>query len=411
MVYRESDNRDFFNYYVYYRFATEIATSRPGSYYGSAIVLQNHYASGSAIFDALVDLADIVKANCLTEEAKFHRDIKSLKFAYPDSVTRLTSLLKKNFYSVPYKPNKGAFLPIGNGHDFRNYEHFINNVAENKYLEDFQSSYASSSVLVADYVREKRGLEIVSLSVLRENKRKEDEARRLDEINARKANHSHVIQVAQSKKASSRDSYTSVENIVLRLTKLESRIENLENQRRFLQGAKYTHNVTKGRLSRSLSRFLYPKRLLVFLLIFVVIAILAVLLLFFYHNIFGSPQAEASSDETRHSSIGQRSQTDPYKWFEYVGDNDRIRTVGDLSELVLNKCKNQCTTNRKELLQSIGRINSVGKSIEKKGLVTSVETLSHFPLSEITPPIRVQLSDCCDLSGLVEFRRAAGPKS
>ena len=61
MARREVEGKNIYFYFVYYRFATEMSTSRPGSYYGSAVVLKNHGVPQSDLIKALRDLADVVK--------------------------------------------------------------------------------------------------------------------------------------------------------------------------------------------------------------------------------------------------------------------------------------------------------------------------------------------------------------
>lgn len=173
MAYREELDGISYLYFVYYRFATEIETSRAGSYYGSVILLRGNVGDPLFLWQSLTDLADVIKDNCLSDDSKFNRDIRSLSFDTPESVHRLDQSLTKFQNSRLISTDKSGFLFVGEG-EINNYPDFFKYFCEDSSVGEFQKLYGASDIRVLRYVQEKNHLPIVRVSELR----REDEARR-----------------------------------------------------------------------------------------------------------------------------------------------------------------------------------------------------------------------------------------
>ncbi|MFZ2727775.1 MAG: hypothetical protein WAX77_16100 [Methylococcaceae bacterium] len=93
------DNGKKLDYFILYRGADEINTSRPGSFYGSAIiVLDRQFISIEAVITALRELADIVKQNCIYNNGFTGLLSKAddTLSATPTSIKKLSELSKQS---------------------------------------------------------------------------------------------------------------------------------------------------------------------------------------------------------------------------------------------------------------------------------------------------------------------------
>jgi hypothetical protein len=182
MAHREIEGDTFRYYFVYYRFAREMGnTPRTGSYYGSVVVLQNSYVEPYYILRVLYDLAEIVRANCLEDDNKFHRDIKNLTFNPPNSINNLANSKIELPKIAEYARRKGFFF-IGSNQEIGDYENFLLKFLNDFVLAEFQTLYASQHLKVSNYVKELKTIPILNLTKLNKDKEVELEIKRKKEL-------------------------------------------------------------------------------------------------------------------------------------------------------------------------------------------------------------------------------------
>ena len=59
-VYKENRGSSFITYYIFYRFAKEINTDRPGTFYGSVLVVVNNFVRGDIAFKFLKETSKYI---------------------------------------------------------------------------------------------------------------------------------------------------------------------------------------------------------------------------------------------------------------------------------------------------------------------------------------------------------------
>jgi len=414
MGYREVINDSNYIYLVYYRFANEIDVTRPGSYYGSVIVLGDVIGKPSFAWQALVDLANIVQENCLTD-GRFHRDIKTLQFETPDSVDLLWKHLV-DFKSVHLKsPSELGFLLVGD--EIKSYEHFLELFLNDKRLATFQTLYASRSRRVLQYVEERRQLRILKISEMRQA---EDDIQRV-------TTSSEARQDALPKnisQISDRDLFSEVmarltkENgrseVMTRLTKESTQLKNdtaqlrndnarlkndnaqLKNENARLR-AKSASGESHGTISISFPSFTQTTRRI---LLGLGALILLLSLIFSFWNPFSQSNSFSTSDKT--PSLDKKKSSDPIGStatspikpedlsvveYEYDGKILKLVTLNGLMTTVLGHCGSRDAA-KARFLASLRTMNS--------GIQIDEHDLSKTNISGIR--IRFELPEDCQIA-------------
>ena len=401
--------KDFYrHYFVYYRYATEINNTRPGTYYGSVVTIEDRIASPQSLSTALLDLADVVKRQCLDEESRFQRNITGLQIELPDSVRELSGNLEKAQISDG-QYDKSGFFSIGDSQEIKNYKDFIDRVFNDPLLSDFQTLYVSKHKDVLNRVKEKNILKVLNLSKLEETKRQEkifqqqQEQEKLRE-QERKHQEAKLQKELQEKEAVSLKQpgkTLTLKELAAKVVLLESRIEELEKINRSFKNQSLEQ--------RSFDKLRERVRSISWTTSIIVISslIISTVLLVWY---FSSSTKQPETISTENSNVAKSSvpiivstrnpieQSDNSEkkiQLNYLKTFPEVKKVRDLIELVKSKCTTFCPTTEDAIAESILSIN---KSIKKKNPNIDVISVLDFELKDITGTITFEISRCCDLS-------------
>lgn len=168
-IQREKKDNSIFFYFTLYRHAKGMKSNRTGTYYGSTVILKDAKADASLIWRSLIDMAELVKANCLTEEGKFYKNISNIKSNLPESLDSLQNKLTDIGYYHFEPSNRKVYFRLGRG--FKNYTDFIADLFDSELLYDFDSIYISNSKEVEADVSRKSIIEVLDLEEVAKQRR------------------------------------------------------------------------------------------------------------------------------------------------------------------------------------------------------------------------------------------------
>jgi len=404
MAFRELVGGSVHRCYVYYRFATEIATTRPGSFYGSVLLLIDSTAHPEALWRGLTDLADIVKENCLTADSKFHRDINSLSYDVPASIQSLASNLTPSRELASLSSETGFLFLLD---EVRTYPQFFETFDHDESLKAFQKIYASSAAAVFNDVVEKGRLPVVKLVQLRfeqDQARRREEERRVREVEEEKKRHEEEeIRRAQEGNERQRtiderknhqrldgkqsypnkDSYddqSSLTDAVEAVTVLVSRNALLE--KRLIRCDKEIAQL-KDKLARrddpKWSSYLYKYKWYLIGLVLVLIVLGYFVYSFLNSTYSTTSQNERSSDrftnEVPKVTAVPRNSGEDASTYIYDGADPKIETVGGLVKTIVTLCGSGDIV-RKQILSSFQKSNP-GISVDETDLLkTNIRGMS-----------------------------------
>ena len=433
-------------YYVYYRYATEIASSRPGGFYGSVVMLETQTAAPKVLLNALRDLAQVVKDECLDDESRFTRRVSDLKFSIPESVKTLGASLMGTDFPKGEEFRGDGFLSIGLHETFSSYEEVLRSYLADQILPEFKSLFLSTSATVAEYVKQKRGLPTLNYPSLlaqrqheiqlqkereererlereeRERKERADaerrEKERVDRENREAAERRKAEQDEQRRRDDERrrshnkgprNVTHDVSNAQLRqdIIELRSRVDELEGV--VYRRKKAQNDHLDGRFRRwkeSVSIFL--RKLgwlngLILLFILIVVAVLSLFIVRLFMSESPVPDSETQIDRSVSQTTTRSSPTPKPVIAEtlqlnYSRTRSELKTIKELSEHVKQLCSVSCPALKSnDILQSLLNINgSIREKLGDRAIPTN-EDAQKFNLKEVKGTITFEVPTCCDL--------------
>lgn len=151
-LFRENRGTGIVNYYIHYSFAKEIKTDRPGTFYGSVLVVQNGNVQGETVLQTLNEISNYL-ANYLTPDQRFTRNIQSIELPTPKSLEAVSNSFQP-FTKKPIVGNREGIVDMANS-QIRNPSDFFNFAMNPKLAESFSRIYASANKEVINYVKER----------------------------------------------------------------------------------------------------------------------------------------------------------------------------------------------------------------------------------------------------------------
>jgi len=433
-------------YYVYYRYASEIASSRPGGFYGSVVMLETQTAAPNILLNALRDLAQVVKDECLDNENRFTRRVSDLKFSVPESVKTLGASLMGTDFPKGDEFRGDGFLSIGLHETFSSYEEVLRSYLADQIAPQFKSLFLSTSDTVAEYVKQKRGLPTLNYPSLLAQKQQELQLQKEREQRERIEREEIERRERADAERRERDRIAREKQEAAEQRKAEQdeqRRRDDERRRSHNKGNRYTtHDVSNAHLRQEildlrarveeLERVVYPRGIapripregrfrtwkesfatflrrlgwlnaLILLFILIVVAVLSVFTVRFFISESPSPEREAQVDRNVSESTIRPSTTPKPAVSETLQLNySRIRgevtTIKELSEHVKQLCSTSCPTLKSnDILQSLLTINgSIREKLGDRAIATS-DDAQKFKLRDVKGTITFEVPSCCDL--------------
>jgi hypothetical protein len=181
VVRRDFENARLFTYVTFYKFAKEIKTSRTGSFYGASILFENFVPGNTPfVFKLLTLLTNTVNKYCIDPSVnRFNSHIKptllqSLVTDNPQFLEASTYQTREIQSEYRIINKRKCFLLLDE--IVPDYESFLskviyNNAQDKSNLSSYQFIYTSEHQSVVEEARIRRGLEVETLTSLREKYR------------------------------------------------------------------------------------------------------------------------------------------------------------------------------------------------------------------------------------------------
>lgn len=434
MVIREVTKDYYRHYFIYYRYALEMSTTRSGTYFGSVVTITDKFPTRPYFVTyALRDLAEVIQRECLTPENRFRRNIKNLSFDLPPSLNDLKKNLENN--KLPQgKYNKKGFFSIGDEFELKSYNELIKEIFENPLLADYKILYASNFKDVWDDVRSKGQLEILSLKKLAAIKDEEEKTQQQQKLEQEKIRLQLQAENEERQRRVREEKEEIERKLQLKLPtqkELPERLLNLEGKVRKLE--QIIENITRNPDSQikkeSLLNKISPNYSdLTWTGFFVILGSVLVILLIAglglysclqngnekknanantntiatHHNSQSSPQIRTNDDSPTTSVLTSEAATKTVQ-IKYKEEAKKripnVETVGDLINRIKSQCENsKITVTDKDLIDSIRRINtSIKGENSKKGDEFTDAEIAEVKLVDIKGDVVFEVPSGCKL--------------
>lgn len=184
-LFRENRGSGFINYYVLYNYAKEIKTDRPGTFYGSVLVVVNNIIKGDIALQALREMSNHL-SNYLTPDQRFTTNISNIELPTPKNLDAILNSLQP-ISQIPTVGNLEGIVSLQNGNN-ETLSGFLNFAINPKLARGFSRIYGTANKEVTSYVRE-RG-KIISINPENAELKLEIEQLKSDNENLRTAGQS-----------------------------------------------------------------------------------------------------------------------------------------------------------------------------------------------------------------------------
>jgi hypothetical protein len=151
-LFRENRGSSFINYYVLYNHAKEIKTDRPGTFYGSVLVVVNNIIKGDIALQALREMSNHL-STYLTPDQRFTTNISNIELPTPKNLDAIINSLQ-SISQIPTVGNLEGIVSLQNGNN-ETLSGFLNFAINPKLARGFSRIYATASKEVTSYVRER----------------------------------------------------------------------------------------------------------------------------------------------------------------------------------------------------------------------------------------------------------------
>lgn len=149
---REIRGGSFINYYVLYNHAKEIKTDRPGTFYGSVLVVVNNTIKGEVALQALREMSNHL-STYLTPDQRFTTNIYNIELPTPKNLDAILNSLQP-ISQIPTVGILEGIVSLQNGNN-ETLSGFLNFAINPELAKGFSRIYASSNKEVLGFVKER----------------------------------------------------------------------------------------------------------------------------------------------------------------------------------------------------------------------------------------------------------------
>lgn len=151
-LFRENRGSSFINYYILYNYAKEIKTDRPGTFYGSVLVVVNNIIKGDIALQALREMSNHL-ATYLTPDQRFTTNISNIELPTPKNIDAILNSLQP-ISQIPTVGNLEGIVSLQNVSN-ETLAGFLNFATKPKIARGFSRIYATASKEVTSFVSER----------------------------------------------------------------------------------------------------------------------------------------------------------------------------------------------------------------------------------------------------------------
>ena len=156
--------KDLYFFVILYEFAKEIQTNRPGTFFGSYVVLKNHTAPPEAILMVLSELSGSLREYIGPKSKRFLAEMKQIPLRVPRRLKGITDNLTA-VQDSKFEPKDSVFIAQSGVDDFREKVCLISLCLNEWELVPEEEVYSSDKKEIIQYVRQKKTIDLSNLNL------------------------------------------------------------------------------------------------------------------------------------------------------------------------------------------------------------------------------------------------------